>query len=178
MKVPPRSMFSCQVVATIIAGTVQLGVQAWLFSNIEDLCSPDQKDGFICPSTTVFGTASIIVCYIVLSAFVSVANATVSIIVGCHWPATSVFAWPDVLWPRVLLPDWGNSSACPVGTAQELQDCIPEICQFPDLFHRLGYHATSNANKLRALGPHLLRIQLYHSSSPLRLVVQVQLCVY
>jgi len=64
MKIPPRSMFFCQVVATIISGTVQLCVQAWLFSNIEGLCSPDQKDGFICPSTTVFGTASIIVRYI------------------------------------------------------------------------------------------------------------------
>ncbi len=61
MKIPHRPMFFCQVVATVIAGTVQLGVQSWLFSNIEGLCSPDQKDGFICPSTTVFGTASIIV---------------------------------------------------------------------------------------------------------------------
>ncbi|KAH9955686.1 small oligopeptide transporter [Russula dissimulans] len=60
MKIPPRPMFFCQVVATVVAGTVQLGVQSWMFSNIEDLCSADQKDGFICPSTTVFGTASII----------------------------------------------------------------------------------------------------------------------
>ena len=65
MKIPPRPMFVCQVVSTIIAGTVQLGVQAWLFSNVEGICSPKQKDGFICPSTTVFGTASIIVRYIV-----------------------------------------------------------------------------------------------------------------
>ncbi|KAI0274442.1 OPT oligopeptide transporter protein-domain-containing protein [Russula aff. rugulosa BPL654] len=48
------------VIATIIAGTVQLGVQAWMFSNIEGLCDADQKDGFICPATTVFGNASII----------------------------------------------------------------------------------------------------------------------
>ncbi|KAF8264241.1 OPT oligopeptide transporter protein-domain-containing protein [Lactarius quietus] len=60
MKIPPRSMFFCQVIAIMIAGTVQLGVQAWLFSNIEDICSPTQKDGFICPATTVFGTSSII----------------------------------------------------------------------------------------------------------------------
>jgi len=53
-------MFFSQVVATIIAGTVQLGVQAWMFTNIPDMCSPDQKDGFICPFTEVFGTASII----------------------------------------------------------------------------------------------------------------------
>ncbi|KAF8258410.1 OPT oligopeptide transporter protein-domain-containing protein [Lactarius quietus] len=60
MKIPPRTMFFCQVVATVIAGTVQLGVQSWVFSNVEDICSPTQKDGFICPNTNVFGNASII----------------------------------------------------------------------------------------------------------------------
>ncbi|KAF8262095.1 OPT oligopeptide transporter protein-domain-containing protein [Lactarius quietus] len=64
MKIPPRPMFFCQVVATVISGTVQLGVQAWLFSNVEDICSPSQKDGFSCPNTNVFGNASIIVRYI------------------------------------------------------------------------------------------------------------------
>ncbi|KAG6331009.1 hypothetical protein ID866_8080 [Astraeus odoratus] len=60
MKIPPRAMFLAQVIATMISGTVQLGVQAWMFTNIPDMCSPSQKDGFICPSTEVFGTASII----------------------------------------------------------------------------------------------------------------------
>jgi OPT family oligopeptide transporter len=61
MKISHRPMFWCQIVATVVAGTVQLSVQAWMFSNIEDLCSPDQRDGFTCPYTTVFGTASIVV---------------------------------------------------------------------------------------------------------------------
>nr|AGA20376.1 oligopeptide transporter 5 [Phanerodontia chrysosporium] len=60
MKVPPRPMFWCQLIATVIAGTVQLGVQAWMFTNIQDMCSQDQDHGFTCPSTEVFGTASII----------------------------------------------------------------------------------------------------------------------
>ncbi|KAH9946707.1 OPT oligopeptide transporter [Amylocystis lapponica] len=60
MKIPPRPMFFAQVLAAAIGGTVQLGVQAWMFTNIPDMCSPHQKDGFICPSTEVFGTASII----------------------------------------------------------------------------------------------------------------------
>ncbi|KAI0275630.1 small oligopeptide transporter [Russula aff. rugulosa BPL654] len=60
MKIAYRPMFFCQVVATVVAGTVRLGVQAWMFSNIEGLCDADQKDGFICPQTTVFGNASII----------------------------------------------------------------------------------------------------------------------
>ncbi|OSX63077.1 hypothetical protein POSPLADRAFT_1066013 [Postia placenta MAD-698-R-SB12] len=56
----PRPMFWGQVVATVIAGTVQLGVQSWMFHNIPDMCTPNQKDGFVCPSTEVFGTASIV----------------------------------------------------------------------------------------------------------------------
>ena len=53
-------MFFAQVIAAAIAGTVQLGVQAWMFTNIPDMCSEKQQDGFICPATEVFGTASII----------------------------------------------------------------------------------------------------------------------
>lgn len=59
MKIPPRTLFVAQTLATVIAGTVQLGVQSWMFNNIEDICLRDQKDGFTCPSTQVFGTASI-----------------------------------------------------------------------------------------------------------------------
>lgn len=60
MKIPPRKMFWCQIVAAIVAGTAQLGVQSWMFSNIPDICSATQKDGFTCPNVEVFGTASII----------------------------------------------------------------------------------------------------------------------
>ncbi|KIM81497.1 hypothetical protein PILCRDRAFT_71915 [Piloderma croceum F 1598] len=60
MKLPPRTMFWGQVLAAVIAGTTQLGVQSWMFSNIKDMCSTTQPDGFICPNTEVFGTASII----------------------------------------------------------------------------------------------------------------------
>ncbi|CAA7262484.1 unnamed protein product [Cyclocybe aegerita] len=60
MKVPPRPMFWCQVVATVIAGTAQLGVQSWMFSNITDICDRNQPNNFTCASTQVFGTASII----------------------------------------------------------------------------------------------------------------------
>ncbi|KJA17684.1 hypothetical protein HYPSUDRAFT_170303 [Hypholoma sublateritium FD-334 SS-4] len=66
MKIPPRPMFWSQVVATVIAGTVQLGVQSWMFTHIPDLCQPTNKNNviihssFICASTQVFSTASII----------------------------------------------------------------------------------------------------------------------
>jgi hypothetical protein len=60
MKVPPRSMFWAQTIASLLAATVQLGVQSWMFSNIAGICDAKQKDSFICASTQVFGTASII----------------------------------------------------------------------------------------------------------------------
>ncbi|KIP02879.1 hypothetical protein PHLGIDRAFT_130482 [Phlebiopsis gigantea 11061_1 CR5-6] len=60
MKIPPRTMFWCQVVATVLAGIVQLGVQSWMFENIPDMCARDQKDHFTCASTEVFFTASVI----------------------------------------------------------------------------------------------------------------------
>ncbi|KAI4523127.1 OPT-domain-containing protein [Schizophyllum commune Loenen D] len=55
-----QPIFWCQIVATMIAGTVQLAVQAWMFTNIPGLCTQNQRDNFTCPSTQVFGTASII----------------------------------------------------------------------------------------------------------------------
>ncbi|KIY64278.1 OPT oligopeptide transporter [Cylindrobasidium torrendii FP15055 ss-10] len=60
MKIPPRPMFWAQVITTVIASTVQLGVQEWMFANIDGMCTPKQKDSFVCAGTEVFGTASII----------------------------------------------------------------------------------------------------------------------
>ncbi|KAH8096862.1 small oligopeptide transporter [Cristinia sonorae] len=62
MKIPPRAMFCAQVVSTVIAGTVQLGVLSWMFTAIPDICKPEQRDksGFTCVNTQVFGTASVV----------------------------------------------------------------------------------------------------------------------
>ncbi|KAK0566506.1 hypothetical protein OC861_003196 [Tilletia horrida] len=60
MKVPPRDMFTAQVVSTILSVFVLLGVQAWSFENVEGICTRDAVDHFTCPGITVFGTASII----------------------------------------------------------------------------------------------------------------------
>lgn len=60
MKIPPRIMFSVQVVASVVSCFVVTGVQDWMLANIEDICTPDQKNGFICPSTNVFATATLV----------------------------------------------------------------------------------------------------------------------
>lgn len=60
MKVPPRTVFLAQVLATVVGGITQLAVQTWAFSNIDHICEKDQIDKFNCAQYTVFGTASII----------------------------------------------------------------------------------------------------------------------
>ncbi|KAI0757331.1 OPT oligopeptide transporter [Daedaleopsis nitida] len=59
-KIPPRAMFMAQVVASTLACFVTVGVQEWQFANIEDFCSPTQKDGFVCNDINTFATAGII----------------------------------------------------------------------------------------------------------------------
>jgi len=60
MKVPPRIMFSVQVVGACIACIWVTVVQDWMLSNIVDICTPDQPQGFRCPGSTTFATASVI----------------------------------------------------------------------------------------------------------------------
>jgi OPT oligopeptide transporter protein len=61
MKIAHRPMFFSLVIGTIISSTVQLGLQGWMFSHVDDLCRSHQKDNFICPGTNTFGSSSIIV---------------------------------------------------------------------------------------------------------------------
>jgi OPT family oligopeptide transporter len=146
MKIAHRPMFFCQVAATIVAGTVQLGVQAWMFSNIEGLCSADQKDGFICPSTTVFGTASIIVSFVpLLHTFdFRCSISVVCIIVGCHWTTASVLARSALLRAHLLLPGWRPCTVVTVDFTQEVQDQFPQISQLPDHLHQHRQLASCN----------------------------------
>ena len=41
MKIPPRTMFAAQTVATIIAAFVSIGVNAWQMNNIEGICTSE-----------------------------------------------------------------------------------------------------------------------------------------
>jgi hypothetical protein len=60
MKVPPRIMFMAQVVAAFVSCFVVCFVQDWMFSNITDFCTRGQADGFSCPSSGTFASASMI----------------------------------------------------------------------------------------------------------------------
>lgn len=50
MKVPPKITFWCQVVATVWAVFVQIGVMNWTLGNIGSVCDNAQPDHFTCPN--------------------------------------------------------------------------------------------------------------------------------
>ncbi|KAG6814032.1 hypothetical protein H0H92_003882 [Tricholoma furcatifolium] len=60
MKVPPRMMFMVQLIASIVGCLVVVFLQAWMLANIQDVCTPSQPNGFVCPSSDTFGTSSLI----------------------------------------------------------------------------------------------------------------------
>lgn len=62
MKIPPRSMFIVQIIGTIVAGTVNMGVAWWMLNSIPNICNiPENSPSpWTCPSDTVFFDASVI----------------------------------------------------------------------------------------------------------------------
>jgi hypothetical protein len=51
-----------QLVATAFVAFVQSAVKLWIFSNVPDICSPDQASHLTCPHNQVFFSASAIWC--------------------------------------------------------------------------------------------------------------------
>ncbi|ODA80063.1 hypothetical protein RJ55_03021 [Drechmeria coniospora] len=60
MKIPPRTMFWSQVVATTASCFVQIVVLNLALANIDNVCDVHQRDRFTCPGGRVFFAASVI----------------------------------------------------------------------------------------------------------------------
>ncbi|KAG2015329.1 peptide transporter MTD1 [Coprinopsis cinerea AmutBmut pab1-1] len=60
VKVPPRATFLVQMIATTLAGFIQVGVKHWIFTNVKDICDKNQPSKLTCPHNHVFFTASAI----------------------------------------------------------------------------------------------------------------------
>lgn len=60
MKIPPRTMFMVQLIATIISSLSQISVLNWMFRNIPSLCLVDAINGFSCPLARVHFNGSIL----------------------------------------------------------------------------------------------------------------------
>lgn len=54
MKIPPRTMFLAQVVATTLSCVIQVFVLNFALSNIDNVCDLEQVDRFTCPGGRVF----------------------------------------------------------------------------------------------------------------------------
>lgn len=60
LKVPPRTLFFAQGLATILGALTQCGVTLWMLGNVSNICTEDQDDGFSCPNgRTVFSSSVI-----------------------------------------------------------------------------------------------------------------------
>ncbi|KAL6859590.1 small oligopeptide transporter [Trichoderma novae-zelandiae] len=60
MKIPPRTMFLAQVVATTYSCIVQVLVLNMALNSIDNVCDVQQEDHFTCPGGRVFYSASVI----------------------------------------------------------------------------------------------------------------------
>ncbi|KAJ7667527.1 OPT oligopeptide transporter [Mycena polygramma] len=60
MKIPPRTMFTIQMVAAVLTCFVVTSVNSWMLDNIPGICTSDAPDNFVCPSTNVFADAALI----------------------------------------------------------------------------------------------------------------------
>ncbi|KAK7311723.1 hypothetical protein RJT34_10034 [Clitoria ternatea] len=63
MKIPPRSMFIVQIIGTLVAGTVDVGVAWWLLGSIKHICHADllpPDSPWTCAGDQVFFDASVI----------------------------------------------------------------------------------------------------------------------
>ena len=60
MKIPPRTMFTVQVVATLVSSVTQIAVLNWMFANVGGLCTSDAVNGFTCPIARVHFNGSIL----------------------------------------------------------------------------------------------------------------------
>ncbi|KAI1446405.1 OPT-domain-containing protein [Annulohypoxylon stygium] len=60
MKIPPRLLFSVQMVATIVSSITQIFVLNWMFKNVPGICTPQAINGFTCPIARVHFNGSIL----------------------------------------------------------------------------------------------------------------------
>lgn len=58
LKIPPRTLFFAQGLATVLGALTQTGVTLWMLGNVSGICDEDQPNGFSCPQgRTVFSSS-------------------------------------------------------------------------------------------------------------------------
>ncbi|KAF3906933.1 hypothetical protein AA313_de0206078 [Arthrobotrys entomopaga] len=60
VKIPPRMLFTVQMVATAVGSLTQIGVLNWMFGSIPGICTPEALSGFSCPLARVHFNGSVL----------------------------------------------------------------------------------------------------------------------
>ncbi|KAK3936277.1 OPT oligopeptide transporter protein-domain-containing protein [Diplogelasinospora grovesii] len=60
MKIPPRILFTVQMVATVVSSVTQIAVLNWMFTHVPGICTPEAINGFTCPIARVHFNGSIL----------------------------------------------------------------------------------------------------------------------
>jgi OPT family small oligopeptide transporter len=111
MKIPPRTMFTAQVVATILSCFVQVLVLNFALDNIKDVCTIKQAQHFTCPGAKVFYSASVIWGLLgpqrIFSPGQVYSVLLIMFPIGAAFPIILWYAqkrWPKSLWQYAMAP--------------------------------------------------------------------------
>ena len=178
MKLPPRIMFGSQVLAIVIAGTTQLGVQSWMFTNIKGMCTTTQPDGFICPNTEVFGTASIV--WGVIGPQRQFSKGQIYYGYYIILPQRyylPIYSSHFFKRPLLFLPPRCCGSFLCMARLLEMAQILHSLRQLPRYLRRNRSHPAGQRCQLRAMGDCWVYLPIRHPQTSPLVVDEIQLCL-
>lgn len=144
LEVPPRQMFLAQTIATFIACFVQVGVQAWMFGAIPDICHPHQ------PGKPILLTLSCLTHLTFRSIHLSKCSSIrhcVTHMGRCGTSAKLQF-WSTLSSPTVrpcfVIPDYFMKILCGISNVLftlGISSCLVPYCPFHSITARVNGHS-------------------------------------
>lgn len=174
LKVPPRTCFVAQFVATILGALTQAGVTLWMLGNISGICESDQADGFTCPNGRTVYSSSVIWGLVGPRRLYSVGKIYSPLLhffwIGAIAPVVTFLLyrytrrqfWKYINWPLIFVGTYN----VPPGMPRNLP--VPLFS-----FSVANSKPFSHRNQLFQLGAGQLCLQLLHKAQVLCLVDQV-----
>ncbi|KAL9088343.1 MAG: hypothetical protein Q9165_006268 [Trypethelium subeluteriae] len=118
LKVPPRTVFAAQGIATVLGALTQAGVTLWMLGNIRGICTEDQPSQFSCPNGRTVFSSSVVWGLIGPGRLYSVGKIYSSLLhffwIGALMPIltwllykrTKQTFWKRVNWPLIFVGTW------------------------------------------------------------------------
>lgn len=60
VKIPPRALFRCQMLSVFITSFISLAIMNFMIDNVDNYCTPESNQKFLCPLSNVFFSASVL----------------------------------------------------------------------------------------------------------------------